>query len=194
MIAFQAKLWSAMEGKGWTFVTMPKKASQQLPARARVPIEGTINGFPFRSSAFPDGEGSHNIQINTIMREGANASVGKTAKFVIQPATDAVKVEILDDLQLALKESAHAASQWQAITPKAQAEWTTWITSAKKEETRSARVAKTIERPPRATSAPATDPYACARLLPSTSRTLRARVCRVNGFCRNAVPGSRTPS
>ena len=44
-IAFRAKLWSPMEGKGSSFVTMPKSASSQLPARGRVAVEGTVNGF-----------------------------------------------------------------------------------------------------------------------------------------------------
>ena len=70
-ITFRAKLWAPMEGKGWSFVTMPKPASAQLPARGRVAVTGTINGFEFRSSAFPDGDGSHNIQVNGTMREGA---------------------------------------------------------------------------------------------------------------------------
>ena len=30
-ITFRAKLWAPMEGKGWSFVTMPKAASAQLP-------------------------------------------------------------------------------------------------------------------------------------------------------------------
>lgn len=74
-----------MEGEGWWFVTMPKSASAQLPARGRVAVEGTIDGFKFRSSAFPDGDGSHNIQVNGGMREGANVSVGQTAEFSISP-------------------------------------------------------------------------------------------------------------
>ena len=145
-ITFQAKVWSPMAGKGWTFVTMPKAASAQLPARGRIPVEGTINGFKFRSSAFPDGEGSHNIQINTGMREGARAAVGETAEFAISPATDVVKVAIPADLAHALKKSSKAGVQWQAITPKARAEWVTWVTSVKKNETRPTRVARTIER------------------------------------------------
>src|SRR5271155_5358498 len=138
-IQFKAKLWSAMEGKGWTFITMPKTASEKLPKRGRIAIQGTINGFAFKTSAFPDGEGSHRFMVNGTMRAGANATVGDTASFVIEPASDAVEFEIPDDLRAALKKS-------DKITPKAKAEWATWITSSKKEETRTARVAKTIER------------------------------------------------
>jgi len=43
-ITFRAKLWAPMEGKGWSFVTMPKSANGQLPARGRVAVEGMVNG------------------------------------------------------------------------------------------------------------------------------------------------------
>jgi len=145
-ITFRAKLWAPMEGKGWSFVTMPKSASAQLPARGRVAVEGMVNGFEFRSSAFPDGDGSHNSQVNAVMREGAKVSVGDTAQFSLSPSTDAVKVTVPADLSAALKKSAKAGAQWDAITPKARAEWVSWIASAKKEETRAARTGKTIER------------------------------------------------
>ena len=135
-----------MEGKGWSFVTMPKSASAQLPARGRVPVEGTINSFEFRSSAFPDGDGSHNIQVNGAMRDGAKVSVGDTSVFSISLSADAVKVTVPADPSAALKKSAKAGALWDAITPKARAEWVTWIAWAKKEETRNARTGKTIER------------------------------------------------
>jgi Domain of unknown function (DUF1905)/Bacteriocin-protection, YdeI or OmpD-Associated len=145
-IAFRAKLWAPMEGKGWSFVTMPKSASSQLPARGRVAVEGTINGFQFRSSAFPDGDGSHTIQVNSGMRDGAKVSLGQMAEFSISPTTDAVKVTVPTDLLAALKKSTKAGAQWDTITPKARAEWVARITSAKKEETRSARTTRTVER------------------------------------------------
>jgi Domain of unknown function (DUF1905)/Bacteriocin-protection, YdeI or OmpD-Associated len=145
-IQFKAKLWAPMEGKGWTFVTMPKAASEKLSKRSRIAIEGTINGFAFQTSAFPDGEGSHQFMVNGTMRAGAQAAAGDTATFVIEPASDTVEFVVPDDLSAALKKSAEASAQWKKITPKAKAEWATWIASSKKEETRIARLAKTLER------------------------------------------------
>jgi hypothetical protein len=145
-IEFKAKVWASLEGKGWTFVTLPKTASAKLPARGRVAIAGTIDGFAFRSSAFPDGEGSHIIQVNNDMKKGAGIAAGDTAAFVIEPSTDEVKVEVPADLKKALAKSAKAAAQFADITPKARAEWVTWVTSAKREETRAGRVAKTVQR------------------------------------------------
>ena len=145
-IEFKAKVWAPMEGKGWTFVTLPKAASAKLGAKGRVPIQGAINGFAFRSSAFPDGEGSHLIQVNNDMKKGAGVAAGDTASFSIEPATDEVKVEVPPALRKALAGHPGAKAQWDAITPKAREEWVKWVTGAKKEETRAARVEKTCER------------------------------------------------
>lgn len=145
-IEFKAKVWAAMEGKGWTFATLPKAASAKLGAKGRVPIAGTINGFPFRSSAFPDGEGSHIIQVNNDMKKGAGVAAGDTAAFAIERATDEVAVEVPSALAQALERHPGAKAQWDAITSKAREEWVRWVTGAKKEETRAARVEKTCER------------------------------------------------
>lgn len=145
-IEFKAKVWAPMEGKGWTFATLPKAASAKLGKKGRVPIRGTINGHPFRSSAFPDGEGAHLVQVNNDMKQGAGVAAGDVARFSIEPATDDVKVAVPRDLAAALKGSAQARKQWDAITPKAREAWVRWVESAKKAETRAGRVEKTLAR------------------------------------------------
>ena len=45
--------------------------------RARVPVKGTINGFPFRSSLMNMGDG-HMMVVNRKMREGAGCQAGDT--------------------------------------------------------------------------------------------------------------------
>lgn len=145
-IEFKAKVWAPMEGKGWTFATLPKTASAKLGAKGRVPIEGTINGFAFRGSAFPDGEGSHQIAVNNDMKKGGGVAAGDTVLFVLERASDEVAVEVPPALAKALDAHPGARQQWDAITPKARAEWVAWIAGAKKEETRAARVGKTVER------------------------------------------------
>ena len=43
----------------WTFLTLPKEASAKLPSRGMISVEGTINGFPFRTALELTGEESH---------------------------------------------------------------------------------------------------------------------------------------
>lgn len=50
------------------------------------------------------------------------------------------------DLAAALKGSGQARAQWDAITPKAREAWAQWVESAKKAETRAARVERTVAR------------------------------------------------
>ena len=143
-IAFKAKLWKPQGVGVGTFATLPRSASAKLGAAGRVPVVGTINGFPFRSSAFPDGEGSHLIQVNAAMRKGAAAEVGDTCAFVLEPSTDEVAVDVPPDLAEALRGKAKA--QWDDITPKAREEFVLWITGAKKPETRASRIATAAAR------------------------------------------------
>lgn len=135
-----------MAGKGWTFVTLPPRASAKLPARGRVAVRGAINGFPFRTSAFPDGKGSHQFMVNAAMRTGAGVAQGDIAKFLIEPVGDHVKVKIPADLRAALQKSTQARARFASITPKARAEWVLWITSAKTQPTRLRRVQQTLIR------------------------------------------------
>ncbi|HEX6200242.1 MAG TPA: YdeI/OmpD-associated family protein [Thermoanaerobaculia bacterium] len=145
-IEFEAELWAAMEGKGWTFVTLPKNASEALPGRGRVPVQGTINGFAFRSSVFPDGKGSHQMMVNGDMRTGGGVGQGDTARFVLEPASDEVAVEVPPDLEAALAADPAARERFDAVTPKARAEWVAWIEGAQQQATRERRLAKTLER------------------------------------------------
>lgn len=145
-LSFTAELWAPMEGKGWTFASLPAETSAVLGARGRVPVVATVGGQSFRTSCFPDGKGGHTLQLNAAMRAAAGAGPGDTVAFSLAPASDDVAVEVPADLAKALRADKGAKAQWDAITPKARAEWTGWVTSAKRAETRSARVAKAVER------------------------------------------------
>jgi uncharacterized protein YdeI (YjbR/CyaY-like superfamily) len=50
------------------------------------------------------------------------------------------------DLQKALISSQKALTIWEDITPLARNEWICWVTSGKKEETRSIRIKKAISK------------------------------------------------
>ena len=49
----------------------------------RVPVKGTINGFPFRSSLMNMGDG-HMMVVNAQMRAGAQCKAGDTVKVLME--------------------------------------------------------------------------------------------------------------
>ena len=56
-IRFKAKLLRPAEplkGSPWTFLVLPKRASEKLPTRGMTTVEGIINGHPFRATLEPD--------------------------------------------------------------------------------------------------------------------------------------------
>ena len=64
---FRAKL-EQDDSSTATAVTIPFDVEKTFGTRARVPVRGTINGFPFRTSIFPMG-GCHLMVVNRQLRE-----------------------------------------------------------------------------------------------------------------------------
>src|SRR5690554_6211484 len=61
----------------WSFLILPKLASDTLPRRGRTTIEGTLNGHPFQATLEPDGKFSHWLKVPEKLREAAGAQVGE---------------------------------------------------------------------------------------------------------------------
>jgi hypothetical protein len=142
-IRFRAKLLrpAAAKAGSWTFLTLPKNASAQLPSRGMTTVEGTINGFPFRAALEPDGQRSHWLRVGRKMRETAGADAGDVVTLEITPAGEEPEPRVPADLRKALAAAPKAKALWSDITPVARKDWIHWITSAKRLETRARRVA-----------------------------------------------------
>jgi len=60
---FDARLVPTGPNGAWCFLHFPLDFEKTFGTRARVPVCGTINGFPFRSSFAPmDGKQSETVQ------------------------------------------------------------------------------------------------------------------------------------
>jgi hypothetical protein len=67
-----------------TGIFIPFDVQKTFGTRARVPVRGTINGFPFRTSISPMGGGVHIMPVNKALREGARAKAGETVSIVME--------------------------------------------------------------------------------------------------------------
>ena len=103
-ICFSAKLFRPATAKAvsWTFLTLPKEASAKLPSRGMTSVEGTLNGFPFRATLEPDGQGSHWLKVDRKMREAAGAEAGNVVTLEIAPAGEEPEPRVPADLRKAL--------------------------------------------------------------------------------------------
>jgi uncharacterized protein YdeI (YjbR/CyaY-like superfamily) len=69
----------------WVMVRVPFDAGKAWGKRGQVKVRGDINGFAFRTSLFPDGNGGHRLLVNKQMQRGAKAAPGMSARFRLEP-------------------------------------------------------------------------------------------------------------
>ncbi len=142
---FKAKLCRPAEGGDWTFLRLPQEASNQMPARSMVSVEGTLNGFAFAATLQPDSEGGHWLKVVPAWSEGANARPGDDVDLEISPAKVDPEPEVPDDLREALSAAPAALAGWNDTTPIARRDWITWMAQGKRAETRLLRIEKMID-------------------------------------------------
>ena len=129
----------------WTFLVLPKDASAKLPTRAMTTVEGTLNGQAFKATLEPDGQKSHWLKVNRRMREAAGAEPGDFVVLEIAAVGKEPEPRVPADLRKALTAAPEAKAVWADITPVARRDWIQWITSAKRPETRTRRVANACD-------------------------------------------------
>lgn len=127
-----------------TGIQIPFDVQQAFGSRARVPVTGTINGFPFRSSVFPMGDGHHYMVVNKEVRAGAGVRGGDTISIVMQ-RDDAPRIITPPlDLARALRANKAAQAAWDKLSYTHRKEYVKAIEEAKKLETRQRRIEKAI--------------------------------------------------
>jgi|SRR5580704_12615952 hypothetical protein len=141
-LEFTVKL-EGKQGSSVAWLNAPFDVVKEFGTRARVPVRGTINGFPFRSSLMPMG-GCHGMAVNKTMRDGAGVQAGDMATIVMERDEGERTVEIPPLLKKELGKSKSAQSNWEKLSFTNQKEIALSISGAKQEETRARRLAKAM--------------------------------------------------
>ncbi|MFZ0339159.1 MAG: YdeI/OmpD-associated family protein [Terracidiphilus sp.] len=142
---FKAKLAAIGPGGAWTILPVPFNVAEVFGTKARVPVAGTMNGFAFRNSLMPEGDGTHRMMVGKELQAGAKARAGDVVSVVLKRDDEERTVDVPAGLTAALKKSKPAATFFAALSPSCKAEYAAWISSAKQAETRTNRVAKAVE-------------------------------------------------
>lgn len=129
----------------WTFLLVPKTASAKLPSRGQVGVEGSLEGASFSAVLEPDGQGSHWLKVDRKLRETAGVEAGDTVALELAPSGTMPEPTVPAELRKALAATPEAKAVWADITPAARHDWIAWITSAKREETRTRRIASACD-------------------------------------------------
>lgn len=127
-----------------TGISIPFDVQKVFGTRGRVPVKGTINGFPFRSSIFPEGDGTHYMAVNREVREGAGVKGGETVSVVMGRDEEPRTIEPPADFLRALRADSAARETWERLSYTHRKEHVRAVEEAKRPETRARRIEKSI--------------------------------------------------
>lgn len=141
-LRFKVKL-EGQEGSSVAWMNAPFDVPETFGTKARVPVRGTINGFPFRSSLMPMG-GCHGMAVNKTMREGAKAQAGDVVEVVMERDIGERTVDPPTELKQELAKHQKAREHWDKLAFTHKKEMANSIREARQEETRKRRLAKVM--------------------------------------------------
>ena len=142
-LRFKVKIKSREAG-AVAAITPPIDVPEVFGTRARVPVRGSINGFPFRSSLMPMG-GCHMMPVNKNLCAGAKVRPGDMVEVLMERDEEERSVEAPPELKKALAKNKAAKGNWEKLAFTHQKEMAVWIEGAKQEETRVRRLAKVMQ-------------------------------------------------
>ncbi len=126
-------------------VELPAEVVEALGARGRIPVAGTIDGTPYRTSTMPMGGGRHAIGFRTELREAAGVAIGDTVEIVIDRDDAPRTVDVPGDLAAALDAEPALRAAFDALSYTHRREYAEAVRDARRPETRRRRVEATLE-------------------------------------------------
>ena len=112
--------------------------------KGRVPVKGTINGFPFRSSLMNMGDG-HMMVVNAQLRAGAQCKAGDTVTVLMELDEEKRTVEVPAYLKKIIDRDLKAREFWPKLSFTHQKEYVKAIEEAKRPETKEKRIAAMMD-------------------------------------------------
>lgn len=139
---FTASIQNA--GGGGAFVEVPFDVEKEFGSK-RPRVKAMIEEVPYRGTLVRMGSECHLLLILKEIREKIGKSFGDEVTVTVESDTEPRVVEIPGDLLKELKKDREARAFFDTLSYTHQKEYVTWVTEAKKEDTRQSRIVKTIE-------------------------------------------------
>jgi hypothetical protein len=130
-------------GGGGAFVDVPFDVEKAFGSK-KPKIKAMIEGVPYRGVLTRMGGPNHILIILKSIREQIGKTFGNEIKITVEPDTEPRVVEIPADLAKELKRDGKAKAFFERLSYTHQREYVMWINEAKKDQTRSNRIAKMI--------------------------------------------------
>jgi hypothetical protein len=129
---------------GGAFVTFPFDVEREFGVKGRVPVKVTFEGVAYNGSLMQCGGQQHMLGILKTIREKTGKQLGDTVRVQLCRDEGERTVQVPSDLDSLMKK--HGVRDFfDSLSFTHRKEYCRWITEAKKEETRAARLTKSID-------------------------------------------------
>lgn len=129
---------------GGAGVLIPFDVEQEFGAKGRVAVQARFDGVPYTGSLMKCGPGQHMLGILKAIQQQIGKGPGDFVEVVVWKDDTERMVEIPAEFKALLKKEALLAD-FEKLSYTHRKEYCRWITEAKKEQTRAARLTKSIE-------------------------------------------------
>ena len=128
---------------GGACVVIPFDVEQEFGAKGRVAVKDTFDGVPYTGSLMKCGPDQHMLGILKAIQEQIGKKLGDSIEVVVWKDDEERTVEIPAEFKALLKKEG-LLTDFEKLSYTHRKEYCRWITEAKKEETRAARLTKSI--------------------------------------------------
>ncbi len=129
------------------FVRFPHDVEKTFGTKGQVKIQALFDGrVPYRGSLANMGQGCHVLGLTKAVRSQLGKSFGDTVEVTLERDIAPRIVEVPEDAASLLKQNPRAAEFYEKLSYTDRKEYIRWIETAKRAETRQARLKAFIEK------------------------------------------------
>jgi hypothetical protein len=134
------------QGKGgWTYARIPQILKDKNQTFGWVKVKGSIDGYEIRKyHLMPMGNGNLFLPVKAEIRKKINKHEGDLVHIILYP--DNEPLEVPEEMLLCLQDEPAALKFFRSLSESEQKFYIQWVSSAKKDETKIDRLARTINR------------------------------------------------
>lgn len=143
---FYAVLENDNKGMDTAFISIPFNVEEAYGTRGQVKVKVLFDKHPYRGVIANMGTGCHILGVRKDIREAIGKQVGDSVLVELERDTEERIVDVPDDLKTLLAKNKAAQNFFDSLSFTNKKEYAQWISSAKKEETRTKRLSLTLEK------------------------------------------------
>jgi len=133
-----------LNGKTATGIEVPAEVIAGLGQGQRPPVRVIIGDYSYRTTVARMG-GRYLVSLSAENRAAAGVAAGEEVEVDLELDDAPREVEVPADLAAALAQDDAARATFETLPYSHRKEWVRWITEAKKPDTRTTRITKTIQ-------------------------------------------------